>query len=68
MVIRSKTLRLVILTSTVLITIIVAIQLVWLQKVYLYEEKQFNINVSKSIRSLYSDMELVNDASDNVQK
>ena len=68
MVIRSKTLRLVILTSTVLITIIVAIQLVWLQKVYLYEEKQFNINVSKSIRSLYSDMELVNDVSDNVQK
>ncbi len=68
MVIRSKTLRLVILTSTVLVTIIVAIQLVWLQKVYLYEEKQFNINVSKSIRSLYTDMELVSDASDNVQK
>jgi len=68
MVIRSKTLRLVILTSTVLITIIVAIQLIWLQKVYLYEEKQFNINVSKSVRSLYTDMELVNDATDNVQK
>jgi two-component system phosphate regulon sensor histidine kinase PhoR len=68
MVIRSKTLRLVILTSTVLVTIIVAIQLVWLQKVYLYEEKQFNINVSKSIRSLYTDMELVSDATDNVQK
>ncbi len=68
MVIRSKTLRLVILTSTVLVTIIIAVQLVWLQKVYLYEEKQFNINISKSIRSLYTDMELVNDASDNVQK
>jgi two-component system phosphate regulon sensor histidine kinase PhoR len=68
MVIRSKTLRLVILTSTVLITIIIAIQLFWLQKVYLYEDKQFNINVSKSIRGLYDDMELVNDVSDNVQK
>jgi len=68
MVIRAKTLRLVILTSTVLITIIVAIQLVWLQKVYLYEEKQFNINVSKSIKSLYDDMQLVSDVSDNVQK
>lgn len=68
MVIRSKTLRLVILTSTVLITLIIAIQLIWLQKVYMYEEKQFNINVSKSIRSLYTDMELVNDATDNVQK
>jgi two-component system, OmpR family, phosphate regulon sensor histidine kinase PhoR len=68
MVIRSKTLRVVILTSTVLITIIVAIQLVWLQKVYLYEEKQFNINVSKSIKSLYDDMQLVSDVKDNVQK
>jgi two-component system phosphate regulon sensor histidine kinase PhoR len=68
MVIRSRTLRLVILTSTVLITIIVAIQLVWLQKVYLYEQKQFNINVSKSIRSLYDDMQLVSDVKDNVQK
>ncbi len=68
MVIRSKTLRLVILISTVLVTLIIAIQLIWLQKVYLYEEKQFNINVSKSIRSLYTDMELVNDATDNVQK
>ncbi len=68
MVIRSKTLRLVILTSTVLVTIIIAVQLFWLQKVYKYEEKQFNINVSKSIRGLYDDMELVNDVSDNVQK
>ncbi|MEP7236871.1 MAG: HAMP domain-containing sensor histidine kinase [Ferruginibacter sp.] len=51
-----------------MITIIVAIQLVWLQKVYLYEEKQFNINVSKSIKSLYDDMELVSDVTDNVQK
>lgn len=68
MVIRSKTLRLVILVSTVLIAIIVAIQLFWLQKVYRYEEKQFNINVSKSIRSLYKDMQLVNDVSDIVQQ
>lgn len=68
MVIRSKTLRFVIFTSTVLITVIIAIQLFWLQKVYRYEDKQFNINVSKSIRGLYDDMELVSDVSDNVQK
>ena len=68
MVIRSKTLRLAIFTSTVLITIIIGVQLIWLQKVYRYEEKQFNINVSKSIRGLYDDMELVNDVSDNEQK
>jgi two-component system, OmpR family, phosphate regulon sensor histidine kinase PhoR len=68
MVIRSKALRLVILISTVLIAIIVAVQLFWLQKIYRYEEKQFNINVSKSIRSLYKDMQLVNDVSDIAQK
>lgn len=68
MVIRSKTLRFVILISTVLITVIIGVQLFWLQKVYRYEEKQFNINVSKSIRNLYRDMQLVNDVSDNVQK
>ena len=68
MVIRSKTLRFVIFTSTVLVTIIIAVQLFWLQKVYRYEEKQFNINVSKSIRGLYDDMELVNDVTDNEQK
>lgn len=68
MVIRSRTLRFVIFTSTVLITLIIGIQLFWLQKVYRYEDKQFNINVSKSIRGLYKDMELVSDVSDNVQK
>jgi len=68
MVIRSKTLRFVILISTILITIIIGVQLFWLQKVYLYEEKQFNINVSKSIQGVYNEMQLVNDVSDNVQK
>ncbi|HMD00806.1 MAG TPA: HAMP domain-containing sensor histidine kinase [Ferruginibacter sp.] len=57
-----------ILISTILITIIIGVQLFWLQKVYLYEEKQFNINVSKSIQGVYNEMQLVNDVSDNVQK
>ncbi|MBP6430422.1 MAG: HAMP domain-containing histidine kinase [Ferruginibacter sp.] len=68
MTIRSKTLRLALLISTVLVAIIIAVQLFWLQKIYKYEEKQFNINVSKSIKSLYAKMELVNDVSDIVQK
>lgn len=68
MVIRSKTLRFAILTSIILVSIIIIVQLFWLQKVYRYEEKQFNINVSKTIRSLYTELELVNDVSDNVQK
>src|SRR6476620_3931660 len=67
MTIRSKTLRLVLLISTLLLAVIIAVQLFWMQKIYRYEEKQFNINVSKSIRGLYKDMELVNDVTDNRQ-
>ncbi|MGG9970474.1 sensor histidine kinase [Ferruginibacter sp. SUN002] len=67
MTIRSKTLRLVLLISTILVAVIIAVQLFWLQKVYKYEEKQFNINVTKSIRGVYKDMELVNDVSDTRQ-
>jgi two-component system phosphate regulon sensor histidine kinase PhoR len=58
MVIRSKALRLVILISTLLVALIITVQLVWLQKVYFFEAKQFNINISKSIRGLYEDMPL----------
>src|SRR6202012_2814624 len=58
MVIRSRALRLVILISTLLVAIIITVQLVWLQKVYFFEAKQFNINISKSIRGLYEDMPL----------
>jgi two-component system phosphate regulon sensor histidine kinase PhoR len=59
MVIRSKALRLVILISTLLVAIIITVQLVWLQKVYFFEAKQFNINISKSIKGLYEDMPLM---------
>src|ERR1700677_4770802 len=59
MVIRSKALRLFILISTLLVAIIITVQLVWLQKVYFFGAKQFNINISKSIRWLYEDMPLM---------
>jgi two-component system, OmpR family, phosphate regulon sensor histidine kinase PhoR len=68
MTIRSKTLRLALLYCTIIVAIIIGVQLYWLQKVYKYEEKQFNINVSKSIKGLYDVLELVNDVSDNGQK
>jgi two-component system phosphate regulon sensor histidine kinase PhoR len=61
MVIRSKALRLVILISTLLVALIITVQLVWLQKVYFFEAKQFNINISKSIRGLYEDMPLTSE-------
>ena len=46
------------LLSTLLVVIIMAIQLYWLNKVYSYEQKGFNINIAKSIRGLYDDLGL----------
>jgi two-component system phosphate regulon sensor histidine kinase PhoR len=68
MVIRSKALRFGILISTILVAIIIAVQLFWLQKVYFFEEKQFSTNVSKSIKGLYEDMPLVEEHSYNIEK
>ncbi|HTB52146.1 MAG TPA: HAMP domain-containing sensor histidine kinase [Ferruginibacter sp.] len=68
MVIRSRALRLVILISTLLVAIIITVQLVWLQKVYFFEAKQFNINISKSIRGLYEDMPLLQGPAVGVEK
>jgi two-component system, OmpR family, phosphate regulon sensor histidine kinase PhoR len=68
MVIRSKALRLGILISTLLVAIIITVQLFWLQKVYFFEEKQFSANISKSIKGLYEDMDLLKTRSYNIEK
>jgi len=47
---RSSTLKLIVLFATVVIGLIVTVQLYWLKKVYSFEERQFNVNVVKSIR------------------
>jgi two-component system, OmpR family, phosphate regulon sensor histidine kinase PhoR len=57
---RSSTLRWLVLFATFLITLIVGIQLFWLNKVYSFEAKTFNINVVKSIRGLYEDLGIAN--------
>ena len=62
-----RTLRLVILVSTVLITIIITIQHYGCRR-FIATKMQFNINVSKSIRALYADMELVNDVRTTCRK
>ena len=53
---RSKTLKWIVLSATLLVTIIVAVQLYWLQKVYSFEQRQFNTNVVKSIRGVFEDL------------
>ena len=55
---RSATLKWIVLVSTLLVAVIVIVQLYWLNKVYSFEERQFNTNIVKSVRGLFEDMEL----------
>lgn len=54
--IRSSTLRLGIFISTVIIAVILMFQLIWLKRVYYFEQKEFDHSVVKAIRGLYEDM------------
>jgi two-component system phosphate regulon sensor histidine kinase PhoR len=46
---RSNTIRLFILIASMLIAIIIAVQLYWLNKTYTFEKTEFNTSVIKSI-------------------
>ncbi len=56
MTLRSRTIRLGILISTIIIAAIVIFQLVWLNKVYHFEQKQFNHGIARAIRGFYEDI------------
>jgi two-component system, OmpR family, phosphate regulon sensor histidine kinase PhoR len=58
---RSSTLKWIVLSATLLAAIVVTVQLYWLKKVYSFEQRQFNLNVVKSIRGLFEDLQM-NDA------
>lgn len=64
---RSSTLRWLVLLASVLITLIIGVQLFWLNKVYSFEQKTFNMNVVKSIRGLYEDLDLVDTRAEHLQ-
>ena len=64
---RSSTLRWLVLLASILIMLIIAVQLFWLNKVYSFEQKTFNTNVVKSIRGLYEDLDLVDTRSNHLQ-
>lgn len=55
---RSATLKWIVLTGCIVIAIMMAIQLYWLNHVYKLEQKQFRTNVIKSIRGLFEDIEM----------
>lgn len=58
---RSTTLKWIVLSATLLAALIVTVQLYWLNKVYSFEQREFNMNVVKSIRGVFEDLEM-NDA------
>lgn len=64
---RSKTLRWIVLSSAFVMSVIVLIQLYWLNMVYSFEQQKFNVNVVKSIRGLFEDVELTSNPVFNLQ-
>jgi len=56
--IRSSAVRFGIFASALVIAVILVFQLLWLDKVYRFEQKQFDISVLKSVRGLYEDLEI----------
>jgi two-component system phosphate regulon sensor histidine kinase PhoR len=65
---RSSTLKWIVLSATLLAAIVVTVQLYWLKKVYSFEQRQFNLNVVKSIRGLFEDLEMNDAPGTNLQQ
>jgi two-component system, OmpR family, phosphate regulon sensor histidine kinase PhoR len=61
-------LKWLVLSATVLIGLIVIVQLYWLTKVYSFEQKQFNNNVVKSLRSVFEDLEMNDNPNQTLQQ
>jgi|SRR5215203_3385286 len=64
---RSNTIRLFILIASLLIAIIIAVQVYWLNKTYTFEKTEFNTSVIKSIRGVYEDLPLLYESSEKLQ-
>lgn len=59
---RSSTLKGIILIFSLIIIIVLVFQVIWLTRVYTYEQKMFNGNVVKCIRQIYEEIPLTTDA------
>lgn len=53
--------------ASLLIASIIVVQVYWLNKTYTFEKNEFNTSVIKSIRGVYEDLPLLNDASRKLQ-
>src|SRR5258706_6814213 len=65
---RYSTLTRIIFFFSILIALIIIIQLYWLNKLYSYEQKQFNANVVKVARGVLEDLDLSTDPEIQLQK
>ena len=65
---RSATLKWIVLTGAVVIGLIIAIQLYWLNHIYKLEQKQFDTNAVKSIRGLFEDINLSDSPGSHLQQ
>lgn len=65
---RSSTSRSAIVVSTIVIIMLVAAQLMWLFKIYQYEQKEFRTSVIKSMRGVYEELELLEFSTIRLQK
>ena len=65
---RSATLKWTMLILTLLVSIIILVQVYWLNRVYNLEQREFSTNVLKSIRGLCEDMKLDDSPGTNMQE
>lgn len=65
---RSTTSKTIIFLSTLIIAVLVAAQLMWLFKIYQYEQKEFRTSVIKSMRGVYEEIELLEASTIRLQK
>lgn len=68
MLMKSTTLRWIMLTITIIIALIIVAQLYWLKRVYTLEQQQFNAGVVKSIRGLFEDVKIADNPSFQVKQ
>lgn len=65
---RSKTLKWIILITTVVSFLLVAAQLFWLNRIYNLEQKEFSNSIIKSVQGVYEDLNLTTSHSTELQK
>ena len=65
---RSSTSRSIIIISILVIAILVTAQIMWLYKIYQFEQKEFRTGVIKSMRGIYEDIELLESSTIRMQK